>query len=416
MSHLPIDPQANSSRRAWVPCPNCNRGHDCPECRECPTHWQYLLENEGSRVSLQCPDCAHLWTVDAQEASRRERNVVATIPLDSHARDLVVSPDGDRIFATTAKSVNVIDRAHSVIASIPVDVDLKRTMLSPDGSRLYVFSCNGSISIINTADYTVQTVSRDASTAEVVSPNGAYVYLAHNQGRNSWVSAIDGDGTMVTAVPVDSYATALALNPAAGRLYVASSKPWSSHQRHRGSISLIDTATFSLVDVIPTEFVPDTIVTSPDGSRVYASHYNNNAISVIEPASNSHTLIGLDDAPLEIAVSPDGDRLYVTNLHSLALIDTATNVAESVPLGDLPRHFRISGDGKHAYVTDFAHHSVWVLDPINKAIITMVDLGRDPEALALSADEKSLYVADYSAPTLTAISLSTSHRSPNRAG
>ena len=114
-------------------------------------------------------------------------------------------------------------------------------------------------------------------------------------------------------------------------------------------------------------------------------------------------------------MSPDGDQLYVTNLHSLALIDTATNVAESVPIGDLPRHLHISGDGKQVYVTDFGHHSVWVLDPLDKTIITTVDLGRDPEALALSADEKFVYVADHLAPTLTVISLASSEPGPDRA-
>ena len=88
----------------------------------------------------------------------------------------------------------------------------------------------------------------------------------------------------------------------------------------------------------------------------------------------------------------------MTNLHSLALIDTATNVAESVPIGDLPRHLHISDDGKRAYVTDLVHNSVWVLDPVNKTIIAMVDLGRDPEALTLSADEEHLYVADRRPP------------------
>ena len=56
------------------------------------------------------------------------------------------------------------------------------------------------------------------------------------------------------------------------------------------------------------------------------------------------------------------------------------------------------------------------MDPVNKTIITMVDLGRDPETLALSADEEFLYVADYLAPTLTVISLASFERSPNRAG
>lgn len=67
VNHLPIDPDAHS-RRAWLPWPNCNHGHGCPQCQNnhnCQIHWQYLLKTAGTRVSLQCPICAHLWTVDA---------------------------------------------------------------------------------------------------------------------------------------------------------------------------------------------------------------------------------------------------------------------------------------------------------------------------------------------------------------
>jgi len=87
-----------------------------------------------------------------------------------------------------------------------------------------------------------------------------------------------------------------------------------------------------------------------------------------------------------------------------------------MPIGDLPRQLHVSSDGKRAYTTDFGHHSVRVWDPIKKTIMTTVDLGRNPEALALTADEEFLYVADYLDPTLTVISLASSERSPNRAG
>ena len=310
----------------------------------------------------------------------------------------------------------MIDRANHIVANIPVGVDPKRTMVSADGSRVYVTGYDGSMSIINAVDHTVRTVGGQASTAEAISPHDNYVYLVHNQGRNCWVSVISDDGTTATVVPVHSYASALTLSPDGGRLYVASSKPRSTYQHGHGSISVIDTATFTLIDVIAMQFSPDTIIVNPDGSAVYATHYNENAISAIELASRCHTLIGLDDAPLDVAVSPDGDQLYVTNLHSVALIDTATNVAESMPIGDLPRQLHVSSDGKQAYITDFGHHCVRVWDPVNKTIMTTVDLGRNPEALALSADEEFLYVADYLDPTLTVISLASSERSPNRAG
>src|ERR1700757_4807370 len=70
LSHSPIEPEADSCRRAWLACPNCDRGVGCPECqssRNCGTHRQYLLKNSGTQVFLQCPTCFHRWTVDTAE-------------------------------------------------------------------------------------------------------------------------------------------------------------------------------------------------------------------------------------------------------------------------------------------------------------------------------------------------------------
>jgi YVTN family beta-propeller protein len=407
VNQLPTDPGADGSRRAWLPCPNCDHGRDCPQCQSsqnCKTHWQYLLANAGTQVSLQCPACAQVRTVDTAQIRRRKPER-CRISLRCHARDVVVHPNGEHIYATTAKSVEVIDRRHRVVASIPVDIGWKRTMVSPDGSRIYVTGYDGSMAIINTVDYTVTTVGRDPNTAQVVSPDDSYVYSAHNQGCNSWVSAMNHDGTTAAIVPVDSYAGALTLSPDAGRLYVASSKPQSRQRRGHGSISVIDTATFTFTEVIPMRFSPDTVISSPDGSTLYTAHYTKNAISAIKLDSLSHKVIRLDDAPLDVAAGPDGERVYVTNLHSIALIDTATHFAESVPTGDLPRHLHVSSSGKRAYVADLRLNRIWVLDPVDKAIIAAVDLGRNPEALALSADEELCYVADRSTPTLSVVSL-----------
>lgn len=71
---LPIDPTADAARRAWLPCPRCNHGTGCGDCqsvKNCPTHWQYLLSNQGTLVHLQCRDCGHLWSTDTREGARR---------------------------------------------------------------------------------------------------------------------------------------------------------------------------------------------------------------------------------------------------------------------------------------------------------------------------------------------------------
>lgn len=61
---LPLDPQADPGRRAWVPCPNCEDTRECTPCgdgRTCSRHWRYMLSHHGSLLHLQCPGCTHIW-------------------------------------------------------------------------------------------------------------------------------------------------------------------------------------------------------------------------------------------------------------------------------------------------------------------------------------------------------------------
>ncbi|MFF5428683.1 hypothetical protein ACFY5K_01210 [Streptomyces griseofuscus] len=75
---LPLDPQADTGRRAWVTCPNCSDHQGCATCEErrrCTRHWHYLLSNTGSMLHLQCPTCTYVWDHETGfGASRGRRN------------------------------------------------------------------------------------------------------------------------------------------------------------------------------------------------------------------------------------------------------------------------------------------------------------------------------------------------------
>ncbi|MCW2653110.1 MAG: hypothetical protein JWR32_4086 [Mycobacterium sp.] len=429
---LPIDPDADGSRRAWLTCPNCNQGDGCAECesrRNCDTHWQYLLRNEGTRLLLQCPACTHLWTVDTKadrhatsipDAGERTREpVVTTIPLGVRVCDIAVSPGNDQLYIATTDSVMAISAFHHVVATIPTGHDVKRLSMSGDGRILYVTDYDGSLTIINTADNTASSVVNSPSTAEVVSPDGKYIYSAHHpmlgEGDSSWISVIDADGTKVAMVPVDSYAADLDVSPDGSRLYVVTRERSSYYQYCSGSVSVIDTDAHTVVDTIEVPVSPSTVTVSPDGSGLYVTHYDTNAVSSIDLARQCATSVSPVDAPLSAAVRPDGTQLYVTCLDALVVVDTVTNLAESVRAGDLPRRLQFSGDGKRAYITDFGHHAVSVIDTISNAVLDTIDVGGDPEAVALSADGERLYVADYWAGTVTVISVASLPRDAEEA-
>ncbi|GAA3115299.1 hypothetical protein GCM10020254_72380 [Streptomyces goshikiensis] len=61
---LPLDPQADIGRRAWLACPSCDDARGCEPCeqrRTCSEHWRYMLSNTGSLLNLQCRSCTHVW-------------------------------------------------------------------------------------------------------------------------------------------------------------------------------------------------------------------------------------------------------------------------------------------------------------------------------------------------------------------
>jgi YVTN family beta-propeller protein len=333
--------------------------------------------------------------------------VVATISLGGHAGVVATSPDGNHAYVVVADSVKVISRLHNMVATYHTGRHPKDVIVSADGTHVYVTGYDGSTSIIRISDNTAKTVVLDRSSAEVVSPDGAYIYLAHSgivgDTRGSSISVVNADGAPVAVVPVDSHATGLALSPDGNRLYVASSRH-SANPTRGGSISVIDTETYTVVNAIAMQLAPDTVTMSRDGARLYATHYRNNAISIVDVETGGVTAAMLADAPIDVAVSPDGAFAYVTNLHSLAVIDTAANVAKVASVGALPRATHFSANGKHAYTIDFARQSIRTIETADNSVVGSVQLEGHPEALAISADGEFIYVTDYLNGTLTVIS------------
>jgi YVTN family beta-propeller protein len=400
---VPIDPDADNSRRAWTPCPLCS----------------HLLRNDGTGAPLQCPTCAHLWTIDAiadepidGRRLKAAEPVIATIPLGGPARDVATSPDGNYVYVLLADSVKIISRSNHVVATYRTGAHPKNMVVSADATRIYVTGYDGSTSIISPADNSVRTWMLHRSIAEILSPSGDYLYLAHNgmvEGtRSSWISVVTADGATVASVPVYRYATSLGVSPDGSQLYVASRRS-SSWFDWRGSISVIDTETYRVVGSIAMEFAPDTMTVSRDGTHLYATEYHKNSFSVINLETRAVTRRGLRDAPIDLVLSPDGASAYVTCLHSLAVIDTAANIAKISSVGDLPRGVRFSVDGRRAYVIDFAQSSVCVLDTADNSVVGTLAVGGHPEAMALRPDGKFLYVTDGRDGTVAVISTALAH-------
>ena len=334
--------------------------------------------------------------------------LIATVSVDSSAYDVATISNADDVYVLTADSVKVISRSHDIVSTFPVGPHSKGLMPSADGTHVYVASYDGALTIIATADNTAKNLVVDQSIAEVVSGDGQCIYLAHNgtvgDERGTWISVIGCDGTAVALLAVENYVTDLALGPDGDRLYAASSERSTYYQYPRGTVSVIDAERHEVIDVIDMPLAPDTVTVSADGSRLYVTHFDTDAISIIDLVTRHVDSIGLDDAPIGVTVSPDSTFAYVIGLHSVAFVDTTTRAVDTLPIGDLPRHIQVSGDGKHAYVVDFGHQEVWVLDTVDNSVVATAGVTSQSGAVALSADDELLYVADYWDGTVAVIS------------
>ena len=93
-------------------------------------------------------------------------------------------------------------------------------------------------------------------------------------------------------------------------------------------------------------------------TRAYVANQFDNTVSVIDTATNTvvaSILVG--DAPHGIAVTPNGAFAYVANLSSnnVSVISAATNsVVATVAVGSLPVAVAITPNGAFAYVTNLA--------------------------------------------------------------
>jgi len=149
-----------------------------------------------------------------------------------------------------------------------------------------------------------------------------------------------------------------------------------------GSITVIDTATLSVVSTVRfnnTPSTPNFVAITPDGAHAYITNsYHNNvlvvdtSLALTDPGNALVAIIPVGTFPRGIAITPDGADVYVINEFSsnVSIIDTAqalTNPGQAVvakvptPTG-YPFAVAFTPDGTQAYVTDPPLNRIYAID------------------------------------------------------
>ncbi len=357
----------------------------------------YLVNEMGSRVTIM---------------DTGNRTVAGGVRVGMYPQDVVVSPDGSRIYVSAAQgyysdTITVISGpSGSVVSTIKANISPGKMAISPDGSRLYVaqsfygaYEATDDILVVDTSkNIVLGTIKAGRHPVGVaVSPDGSRIYAA-SMGTG-FVSSIDAATGNMTALaftgraPVD-----IALSPDGFSLYAV------NDYYGRSFVSVINTSDMSIRSkiVLPGHAVVEynnpaikRIVVDEDGSTLYVSDYSSDVVYVVNATSGTIT------ATARVGNSPSGmalwqDRLYVASKGSggLAVINTTDLEVSKVSYAMSPRYAAILPDGKKAYITNGDIGTVTVLGMDTKSILSTIDAGGIMNRIVASPDGKRVYVAD----------------------
>ncbi|MFV1988433.1 MAG: hypothetical protein ACC682_14220 [Gemmatimonadota bacterium] len=211
----------------------------------------------------------------------------------------------------------------------------------------------------------------------------------------------------VVDVPANGTVTVLFEVECSNLVYVAQN--W-------GGVAVLESVNDSVVLLIDLPGITgaDDIAVSPDGKRLYVVERIPGRLVVLEterytPIAN----IDLGGFARSVAVSPDGGLALVSVGRTVVFVEAASNTVRSVThVGRPPEimtllEFAFSPDGSTAYVTDFgpvdAAGRVWALDVGTGSVLSAVSVGEAPHGVGGTPDGTLLFVGDQNSEMLTVL-------------
>jgi DNA-binding beta-propeller fold protein YncE len=333
-----------------------------------------LKYNGGTVVAINLEDVES----HQGEANVRAGDVIeagSTVRIGTFASDLVLSPDGSRLFTPV--------RGDNSVTWIDVEEGGGRRLRCWDGSaRGAAPPCTG--------DHVIGTGLNALGLRLPSEPYGiafhdSYAIVTHaGVGEVSLIADVPGRPELVDIqADLPAAASGIGVHPVTGRVYVA----------HRGANAL------STLDVF-------------DGSTLDAIDAENRPVLVPRRSVPVDAIVsGADSRAL--AFHPDGREVYLTNRapRSLVILDTAIGAdgapvdewIDAIPLGQGPSRLVVheEADGRVlAYVVCFDDALVYVIDPDSRRVDGILWTGEGPHAVAFDDARRWIFVATFVTSTI----------------
>ncbi len=173
-------------------------------------------------------------------------------------------------------------------------------------------------------------------------------------------------------------------------------------------VAVIDRHVDKVVGMIAVGQAPMGIAASADGSRIYVANSGSKNISVIDTDINrvTNTISNFGYSPAELALSGDGRTLYATNPNSdtISVIDTLSNMVTCrISVGNNPAGIVVDQDRRKVYVANKTSNSISIINMETRAVEDTVTVGFNPTGMAIHQDE--LYVVNSGSNNISVIDI-----------
>jgi YVTN family beta-propeller protein len=189
---------------------------------------------------------------------------------------------------------------------------------------------------------------------------------------------------------------------------------WVGQGADAGEVFVFSTTDFTQTKTIKVGKQPSEVTFSADGSLVFVANTGDATVTVIDPATKTvKTTIPVGTAPVGAWAASNG-KMYCDNETSQTVseIDVATQkVTETIALGYKPGYVAYNGLTKEVWVSDATNGKVVYYKIISGKWTKQGDIvtGTDAHAITFTSDEKTAYVTNQGAGTVSVIA-TTDHK------
>ena len=168
------------------------------------------------------------------------------------------------------------------------------------------------------------------------------------------------------------------------------------------TMSVVDPATMKVTGTIAVGRGPHEVTTSADGRTAYVANYGdqqpNNSLSIVDLATLKETKrVDLGALARPHGIAENGGKIYFTSeaTRTIARYDPAADKVDWIAgTGQAATHMlAVARDGKRYYTANIGSDTVTIIQPgPPSGGIWQVKVGKQPEAIDLSPDEREVWV------------------------